>query len=225
LWLEDGRSLLSLRPELECDVVSMEISSVWFAGSTNLYSREFYAIARQRLGERGVLQQWIQLHHIGIEELQTVLATVRAVFPHTTFWVFGAQGIIVASESPLALSTEAASRFFARAPALGLDPDGARQLFVAALSSQVLSEADVTHLSEGSSILLNTDRNRHLEYATARYSMSPADLAARNVDSLARAALFTPLPMAPDYPPEYRVLVERADARRLAGRPTAPASP
>jgi spermidine synthase len=222
LWLEDGRSLLSLHPDLACDVVSLEISSVWFAGSTNLYSREFYAIARQRLGDSGVLQQWIQVHHIGFEELATVLATVRAVFPHVTFWIFGAQGIIVASGSPLELSTEGAARFFAAAPALGFDPAQAQQLFVAALSSRLLSGADVTRLSSEPSVLLNTDRNRRLEYATARYAVSTVDLATQNIDALGRRARFTPLHVASDYPPEYLALVDRADVKRQVGRGPAP---
>ncbi len=225
LWLEDGRSLLSLQPALACDVVSMEISSVWFAGSTNLYSREFYAIARQRLGDLGILQQWIQVHHIGVAELATVLASVRAVFPHVSFWVFGDQGIIVASPSPLELSTAGATRFFEGAGALGFDPVQARQLFVAALASRLLSDADVTRLSSEPSVLLNTDRNRHLEYATARYAVNTTDLAARNIEALGRGARFTPLEMASDYPADYRALVEHADAKRHAGRDAAPAAP
>ncbi len=214
LWLEDGRTLLSLHPEIECDVVSMEISSIWFAGATNLYSREFYEIARQRVGDKGILQQWIQVHHIGIAELETVLATVRAVFPHVTFWVFGSQGIVVASGSPLELSAEGAARFFADAPALGFDPVRARALFEQALSSQILSDADVTRLASDSSILLNTDRNRRLEYASARYAVNASDLASENIKAFARRALFSPLEVASNCPADVRALVDRADAKR-----------
>lgn len=214
LWLEDGRTLLSLHPTLACDVISMEISSVWFAGSTNLYSKEFYEIANERLGDSGVLQQWIQVHHIGLEELATVLATVRSVFSHVTFWVFGSQGIIVASGSPLLLTTEGAAHYFAGAPALGLDVDAARDLFVRALASRLLSEADVTRLASDPRVLINTDRNRHLEYASARHAMDRADVAARNVEVLGRSGAFTPLAVAPDYPAEDRTLVDQADARR-----------
>ena len=221
LWLEDGRTLLSLHPELTCDVVSMEISSVWFAGSTNLYSREFYEIARNRLGEEGILQQWIQVHHIAMEELESVLATVRVVFPHVTFWVFGSQGIIVASESPLELTAQGAARFFAGAPAMGMEGPAARALFEQALSSQVLSDADVTRLAEDGSVLLNTDRNRHLEYATARYSVSAMDFASRNIEAFASRSRFCPLAVAADYPPDDRDLVDRADSTRMRRLETA----
>ena len=214
LWLEDGRTLLSLHPTLACDVISMEISSVWFAGSTNLYSREFYEIANERLGESGILQQWIQVHHIGVEDLATVLATVRSVFPHVTFWVFGSQGIIVASRSSLQLSTEGAAQYFAGAPALGFDPDAARDLFERALASRLLSEGDVTRLASDPRVAINSDRNRHLEYASARYAADRSDLSARNIDVLRRFGVFSPLAVAPDYPAEERALVDEADARR-----------
>ena len=40
-----------------------------FAGAANLYNREFYRLVHDRLGRGGVLQQWVQLHHIAIEDV------------------------------------------------------------------------------------------------------------------------------------------------------------
>jgi spermidine synthase len=187
LWLEDGRNLMLLRPDLRCDLITMEISSVWFAGSTNLYSREFYELARTRLGARGVLQQWIQVHHIGMPELGSVIATVRSVFPHVTFWVLGGQGILVASMSPLEASLEGRERFVRAAPGFGMGEADARALVEQALASRVLDDAAVSALVARSHFTLNTDRNRHLEYATARYNVSRVDHAAQNVLALTRA--------------------------------------
>ena len=126
LMLEDGRNLLLLRDAWRCDLISMEISSIWFAGSTNLYSREFYEIVRSRLAPQGIFQQWLQIHHIGFAELGSVLASVRSVLPDVGLWVFGGQGIIVASDSPLVFSAEARERFLARENTLNLGRD-ARQ--------------------------------------------------------------------------------------------------
>jgi hypothetical protein len=123
---------------------------------------------------QGILQQWIQVHHIGVEDLATVLATVRSVFPPVTFWVFGSQGIIVALRSPLKLSTEGAAQYFAGAPALGLGRGAARDLFERALASRLLSEEDVTRLASDPRVDINSHRNRHLEYASARHVMDRA---------------------------------------------------
>jgi hypothetical protein len=132
-----------------------------------------------------------------------------------TFWVFGAQGIVVASQSPLELTVEGAAHFFEGASALGLDPAHAGELFERALATQLLSESDVTKMASDPAVTINTDRNRRLEFASARHAMDAADVATRNVVALARGAAFRPLDVTPDYPPEARALVERADAKRI----------
>src|SRR5262249_41304437 len=45
------------------DLISMELSSVWFAGASSLYSSEYYGLVRSHLSDEGVFQQWVQLHH------------------------------------------------------------------------------------------------------------------------------------------------------------------
>jgi spermidine synthase len=90
--LEDGHNLLLTKPLRAYDLITVEITSVWFAGATNVYSREFYQLAKQRLRPRGVLQQWVQLHHISPREVESEIATVRSVFPYVSFWYFGGQG-------------------------------------------------------------------------------------------------------------------------------------
>jgi len=75
--VEDGRNLL-LRTGARLYVIQIELTSVWFAGAANLYSREFYALARSRLVPRGALVQWIQLHHLIPREITTIFATARA---------------------------------------------------------------------------------------------------------------------------------------------------
>lgn len=208
--LEDGRNLLLIHPELRCDLVSIEITSIWFAGATNVYSRQFYELTRARLAPGGVLQQWIQLHHIGLAELGSVIATIRAVYPQVSLWVFGGQGIVVASVSPQALRTQAIQRYFSNANRLGLTEDRASRLFTEVLSSRLLAPAEVEALVRHSQFVLNTDRNRHLEYATARYNVSRFDHARYNLRALARWARWAPHRPPPDLPARYRDLVEHA---------------
>ena len=85
------------------DLITIEITNIWFAGATNLYSREFYELARRRLKPEGVLQQWVQLHHVGSHEVACELATARAVFPYVGLWFYGGQGEMIASARPLVL--------------------------------------------------------------------------------------------------------------------------
>lgn len=119
LAIEDGRNYL-LRSKRQYDLITIELNSVWFAGASNLYSREFYALARQRLAPDGVLQQWIQFHHISPAEVISVIGTLRSTFGHVTVWYIGTQAILVASPSPLRVEP-AVLEDLQRRPALAHD--------------------------------------------------------------------------------------------------------
>ena len=99
LHLTDGRNLLLL-DERPYDLISIEVSSVWFAGAASIYSADFYALAARRLGEHGVLQQWVQVHHIDERDLAAIFAAARLSFPYLYFYFSGLQGALVCSRSP-----------------------------------------------------------------------------------------------------------------------------
>jgi spermidine synthase len=99
---EDGRSVLLERPE-RYDVISVEVTTIWFAGAGALYSREFYDLARRRLRRQGVLLQWFPVHHLSARNLYVVINTVRSVFPHVSVWTHRHQGFVIASNEPLQL--------------------------------------------------------------------------------------------------------------------------
>jgi len=56
LHVADGRHFLLLTTKTY-DLVSIEVASIWFAGNSALYSREFYELAKSRLRPGGVLEQ------------------------------------------------------------------------------------------------------------------------------------------------------------------------
>lgn len=169
LFYEDGRNHL-VRTRARYDVISIEITSVWFAGATSLYSSEFYDIVRQRLAEGGVLQQWIQLHHLELSEVRSILATLRRAFPFVALWYIGDQGIILASERPIALDPERLDD-----PRADLSHDLAA-LKTAPGSTQrpwerlLLDASDVDRLASSGDPIINTDSNRWLELSTPRYT-------------------------------------------------------
>ncbi|WP_437664791.1 fused MFS/spermidine synthase [Sorangium sp. So ce1182] len=102
--VRDGRHYLATLPqEARFDTITVQVSSLWFAGAANLYSRDLYALAAARLREGGVFQQWVQLHHTRREDLAVILRTLRAEFPYLALFVPGHQGIVIASREPLTL--------------------------------------------------------------------------------------------------------------------------
>jgi spermidine synthase len=93
----DGRNHLLLTEE-RYDLISIELTSIWFASAANLYSREFYELCRARLRPRGIVQQWVQLHHIELRDVATILTTMTSVFPEVELWIGGHQGILIGGE-------------------------------------------------------------------------------------------------------------------------------
>ncbi|HTL04744.1 MAG TPA: fused MFS/spermidine synthase [Gemmatimonadales bacterium] len=118
LHLEDGRNLLLLAEQARYDLITIEITSIWFAGAANLYSRNFFELVRNRLAPGGVFQQWVQFHHSSPLDILRILNTLRQVFPHVTLWQSGTQGMLVASLDPLRADYATVLRF-AASPAMG----------------------------------------------------------------------------------------------------------
>lgn len=188
--LEDGRNMLLLHPTQTYNLITMEVSSVWFAGSTNLYSQEFYQLVKDRLKSGGIFQQWIQLHHIGTNEVGSVIATLRSVFPCVSFWVFGGQGILVASKEPQEIQPPVISKFLERSAIMGIEPGKSRAYLKSVLASRLLAPEEVTRLVRSVRLEINTDRNRYLEYATPRYNLSSLNYGEGNVKVLGQFAKF-----------------------------------
>jgi spermidine synthase len=168
--------------ERRYDLITIEISSVWFAGATNLYSREFYDLARRRLKPGGVLQQWVQLHHTGPREIACDLATAQSVFPHVSLWYYGTQGLLLASEKPLVLAPNAAATF----EASGLAPADAARLVSDLSGSRLLGDEGAAALVHDLRPEINTDHNRWMEYASPRYQASSFDWTGYNLRRLAK---------------------------------------
>ncbi|MBP7865817.1 MAG: fused MFS/spermidine synthase [Acidobacteria bacterium] len=146
LVVDDGRNYL-LTTLRRYDVITSEPMPPVFAGVTNLYSREYYELARRRLKPGGLLVQWLPFHLVSASEAWSILGTVQAVFPETTLWVHGLTGIIVArADGPVEIDPGRVSarladpglrgelaRFGVRGAAAFVDlymlgPDGARRV-------------------------------------------------------------------------------------------------
>jgi spermidine synthase len=182
LHLEDGRNFLQLTPEHSFDVISIEITSVWFAGATNLYSREFYEMAKSRLRSGGALQQWIQFHHTRPRELGVQIATLRSVFPYVSMWSSGGQGMMIATARPQELTVARHDDLTRRLRSLDNIPETQRaSLEAQVFDSRVLSPVDVDRLLSQGGYGINTDHNRWIEYATPRYNWTDDDGGASNL--------------------------------------------
>ncbi len=174
----DGRNHLLLAQD-QYDLISIELTSIWFAGAASLYSSEFYRLAKQRLKPGGIFQQWVQLHHIRERDFATVLHTLRAEFAHVALFYGGGQGILVAADRPL-VGSRAKIAELARRPSMApVLPEG-RTLDQLVGDVLLIDDGLDRYLSEaaaraGVSLddLVSTDDSLYLEYATPRGNVLP----------------------------------------------------
>ena len=178
----DGRNYL-LTQSKQFDVISIEVTSIWFAGAANLYNQDFYALAKKRLTTDGVLQQWVQLHHIAPIDIAYVIGSVRSEFKYVWLYVRGGQGIIVASNSASALKAPG------DAPLLtdkGIASDEHRPGHL--VKNLVLSPAGVdrfiSSLDPSLRSIVSTDINLYLEHATPKGNVL-GDVVNSNIELLA----------------------------------------
>ncbi|MGH8641269.1 MAG: spermidine synthase, partial [Burkholderiales bacterium] len=170
-YITDGRNFLMLQPR-QYDVVSMEISSIWFAGAAALYNREFYRLVKRRLAPHGVLQQWVQLHHIDATDILHVLSSVRAEFEHVWLYFIGGQGMIIATNSPGALPAVENVEIIDNTPALKelleLVGGSARDLLKTRLLHPAGTDLFLGSFGMPAPFWVSTDDNLKLEYSTPR---------------------------------------------------------
>jgi spermidine synthase len=178
--LEDGRNLLLVNSERRYDIITVEITSIWFAGATNVFSKEFFELARRRLQPDGVLQQWVQLNRNSPIEISSVIATARAVFPYVSYHAYGGQGMLIAANRPILQSAERnellAARFSKR-----YGPEHARRLVGDIAHSEILTPAGAEALIGALHPIINTDHNRFIEYSTPARVSSERDWVAYNL--------------------------------------------
>ncbi len=108
--IADGRLFLRLHPET-FDVIISEPSNPWLAGSSDLFTREFFRLGARGLREGGVFCQWVQLYGMSSESVRTIARTFVEVFPNAYLvsTILDADLLLMGSERPIDLDFERAA--------------------------------------------------------------------------------------------------------------------
>ena len=84
--LNDGRNHI-LMTKTKYDMISTGIiHPLVSAGSSNIYTADFYRLCRRILSEDGIMCQWVPLHRLPEAHYKMIVRTFIEVFPHTTLW-------------------------------------------------------------------------------------------------------------------------------------------
>jgi len=105
LRIDDGRHFL-LTTEGSYDVITVDPIHPSVAGSETLYSREHYALVKQRLRPGGIAAQWLPLYQMPVPIARTIAGTFLSVFPDAQLWLVGPDAILIGGGARLPPATE-----------------------------------------------------------------------------------------------------------------------
>ncbi len=78
-----------------------------FRGNAALYTVDYFALCARRLKPGGIVSTWLPLYGLSVDDVRSVLKSMRAVFPHVQVWYPNAvpneNTVILASMEPLTI--------------------------------------------------------------------------------------------------------------------------
>jgi spermidine synthase len=170
-FVTDGRNFLMLT-SAKYDVISIELSSIWFAGAAALYNSDFYTIARAKLKDDGVLQQWVQLHHLSPIDIVYIIGSARTQFKYVTLYAIGGQGVLVLTNDATRIATAANAQLLEQTPGMRelVNAFGGhiRNMNEQLILSPEATDRLLTASGQPMSYWQSTDDNSLLEYSTPR---------------------------------------------------------
>jgi len=173
LIIDDARAHLRIT-RTRYDIIVSEPSHPWVPGVANLFTREFFELAREGLTADGVFIQWIQIYQLSTESLRSILATYQSVFPHVMLFRVGGASKgkdLILAGSKLRLSLD---RVEERMRNPRVSEEMAR---VGLLNYKDVKEwlvCDETILAPAiAGAVINTDDNMHVETTVPREAFLP----------------------------------------------------
>lgn len=85
MTIADGRNFLLLSKE-KYDIIRLDPPELHTAGIVNLYTKEFYELARDHLAPGGIFSIWVNIVMTPEEDLRHLIRTVAEVFPYVSVW-------------------------------------------------------------------------------------------------------------------------------------------
>ena len=81
LDFNDARNTLLVEPT-SYDLIVAQPSHPWLAGAANVFTQQFWEIAKSRLNEKGVFGQWVNLFKMDATTLRSLFQAFYRVFPN-----------------------------------------------------------------------------------------------------------------------------------------------
>ena len=82
---DDARHYILTTKE-KFDIITSDPIHPWVKGTSTLYSKEYFELAKRHLNPGGVVTQWVPLYESDLDTVKSEIATFFQVFPNGTIW-------------------------------------------------------------------------------------------------------------------------------------------
>ena len=176
----DARNFV-LAEEREWDIIISEPSNPWISGVSNLFTEDFFRMAKQRLAPGGIMTQWFHAYSMSEQDMRMVLNTFSSMYRYVTVWnIQSGDLLMIGSDTRYSFDHER-FREFQRHPVVGED---LRRAGISELRDLVrnhlMDNAAVRQYTQGSG--LNTDNDPSIEFNAPKYFY--ADTTSANLRSV-----------------------------------------
>jgi spermidine synthase len=203
LSINDARNELQFN-SMSYDVIISEPSNPWMTVASNLFTEDFFRIARTRLRPGGVFGQWVQTYSLTPENSRSILAAFHRSFPHVLVFetLNGIDLLLIGSDQPLVLDVDVLER---RSSSLWVRTDLARVGIHSGLDIVAMLQTGGAALNDvvrGATV--NTDDGGIVEFSAPKslyldtQDANLAMLQGSGADPLAVVAALTRSPQSPE---------------------------
>ncbi len=205
--VSDGRHEL-LRTQKQFDLITLEPPPPSASGVVNLYSRDFYELAKSRLAPDGLLAQWWPLATQNDEDSRSLVRSLLDAFPYVTLWSTEFhEMMLIGSMQPLALNPDQIRDRFAAPSVTAALTEVGIQSPQALLATYVTDQAGLASYVQDAPAV--TDDRPLIEYADW---VRPGEIA-RVLPVVMRT--HAPLPLPADVPWQSAIAQEQSTLWRL----------
>lgn len=115
LDFNDARNTLLVEPT-RYDLIAAQPSHPWLAGAANVFTLQFWKIAKSRMNEHGVFGQWVNLFKMDATTLRSLFQAFYQVFPHGMSFANARTGdlVLIGSLQPLTFDQQRLERILQR---------------------------------------------------------------------------------------------------------------
>jgi spermidine synthase len=202
VFVNDARQHLRMTPPGSYDLITGEPPPIPYAGVVNLYSREFFALARSRLRPGGLISYWFPIDQVNEEVARSLVRSFVDVFPESVLLSgFGNELILLGANGPLPQVDLARLAQRSADPAIARD---LRAIFMARpeeLVGTFAASADTMRRASRDAAPVTDDRPS-LEYGGVQFVRRPTR--PPDLFDVADVAGWCPACLAPGAPPTFR---------------------